>query len=153
MTVTFVNRTGCSFPPAAVRRAVQETVRALKVLRLWRRKHYAVAVVFVPPGESARWNRRYRRRAKAANVLSFDYGTMGEVLVAPAVVRREGRQPLGAALLEHIVHGVIHLAGVHHERSARLRAVSDQIEAEALRRVVRSGGRQPRREQPCVTFP
>jgi probable rRNA maturation factor len=78
----------------------------------------------VGPAESRALNRRYRKKDKPTNVLSFPYGdpgVLGDVVICAAVVAREareqGKQP--AAHWAHmVVHGVLHLLGFDHIRAA-----------------------------------
>lgn len=80
-------------------------------------------------------NRRYRGKDKPTNVLSFPAlphamapGTgprpLGDVVICPAVLRREAREQ-GKAERAHwahlVVHGALHLAGYDHEVDADAR--------------------------------
>jgi len=74
-------------------------------------------------------NRRYRGKDKPTNVLSFPAPLhpvaggagarpLGDVVICPAVLRREAREQ-GKAQRAHwahlVVHGTLHLAGYDHE--------------------------------------
>jgi probable rRNA maturation factor len=71
-------------------------------------------------------NRRYRGKDKPTNVLSFPATPardvrprpLGDVLICPAVLRREARAQ-GKSEQAHwahlVVHGTLHLAGYDHE--------------------------------------
>jgi probable rRNA maturation factor len=85
-----------------------------------------LAVRLVPPSESRRLNRDYRGKDAPTNVLSFPSTIagavrprpLGDVVICPAVLRREAREQ-GKAERAHwahlMVHGVLHLAGYDHE--------------------------------------
>lgn len=101
-------------------------------LRARRRLHLTgrIAVTIVPPTISRKLNKQYRRRDRPTNVLSFDYRhekiqadypLEGEVLLCPAVIRREARtyeQTYRHRLRLLLEHGLIHLLGLDHASAA-----------------------------------
>ena len=96
-----------------------------------------VTLRYVGAVEARRVNREYRKRDYATNVLSFPYGAPGraahgDILLCAPVVAREAREQ-GKALEAHhahlVVHGVLHLRGYDHEKSA-----ADARRMEALER-------------------
>lgn len=94
-----------------------------------RRLPASIAIVGVAAKESAAFNRRYRRKNKATNVLSFRYSKeYGEIILCPVVIRREAKaqgHSYKYQMTWMILHGMIHLAGVHHEAS---RADAERVE-------------------------
>jgi probable rRNA maturation factor len=87
-------------------------------------------------GDSAvrRLNRDFRGKDKPTNVLSFPAGSspaprgapvvLGDVVIAYRTVAREAAaqgKAVGDHLLHLVVHGVLHLLGYDHERSAAAR--------------------------------
>lgn len=80
----------------------------------------AVCLVFIDEKESGKLNQRYRGRAGATNVLSFKSlikGELGDILICPAIAKREAR---GAGIRADewlgglFVHGLLHLLGFSH---------------------------------------
>ncbi len=113
-------------------------IKRLLPLALRRRLPRIVAVVEISERESRRINRVLRNRNASANVLSLRYGSdYGEILVCPAVIRREAaaqKESYAFQTTRMVVHGMVHLAGLHHEASERaLRR------AEGLERKIMSG--------------
>lgn len=104
-----------------------------------------LAVRLVPPAESRRLNRRYRGKDKPTNVLSFPATVSGEVrprplgdvVICPAVLRREAREQ-GKTVRAHwahlLVHGVLHLVGYDHEADDEARRM-ERREIAVLRRL------------------
>lgn len=78
----------------------------------------------VGPAESRSLNRRYRKKDKPTNVLSFPSeapGVLGDLVICAAVVIREAREQgkRPAAHWAHmVVHGVLHLVGFDHIRAS-----------------------------------
>ena len=98
-------------------------------IRKWARavlpRAFTVTVRYVGQAEGRRLNRAYRSRDHATNVLSFVYAARplaGDIVICAPVVAREARAQ-GKALAAHhahlIVHGLLHLRGYDHEKSAR----------------------------------
>ncbi|MCL4524619.1 MAG: rRNA maturation RNase YbeY [Acidobacteria bacterium] len=97
-----------------------------------------VSICLVSDAEMARLNKKYRRKNKATDVLSFPAGTnsrknsvtpmnavlkpgatfLGDIAIAPAVARRNAKK-FGRTLPDElrilILHGVLHLMGYDHE--------------------------------------
>ena len=101
-----------------------------------------ILVVSVAEKESQRINRQYRNKDKAANVLSFRYSdAYGEILVCPAVIRREARaqgHTFHYQMTWYILHGMIHLAGMHHEQSRAAAEKVHRLEQRILAKIKRS---------------
>ena len=92
-------------------------------------------------------NRKFRKKDKVTDVLSFPLGedaltgytsvrTLVDLFIcmpyARAVARREG-MPIKRKLQWLIVHGVLHLLGYDHEDSAKEAAVMERLEQKILR--------------------
>jgi len=126
---------------------VQRASRAAHIpsdatLRKWARAagiEGIVTVRYVGAAESRRLNRRFRGKDYATNVLSFPYSAKpleGDLVICAPVVAREAREQ-GKALRAHhahmLVHGLLHLAGLDHERAreaARMEGRERRILAE-----------------------
>jgi len=99
-----------------------------------------VTLRIVGEAEGRRLNARYRRRARATNVLAFAYEPAprlaGDIVLCAPVMRREARAQ-GKALDAHCahlgVHGMLHLQGYDHHRD------SDARRMERLETVILAG--------------
>jgi len=88
-----------------------------------------IAVQVVTPAASRRLNHRYRGKDSPTNVLSFPAAAppgarprpLGDIVICPAVLKREAREQ-GKAERAHwahlVVHGTLHLVGYDHENDA-----------------------------------
>jgi probable rRNA maturation factor len=91
-----------------------------------------VTVALVPDKRIQELNRTFRGMDKATDVLSFpadEPGTLGDVVIARGVARRQAREAghdLPTELRVLALHGFLHLLGYDHEhdggRMARLEA-------------------------------
>jgi rRNA maturation RNase YbeY len=90
-----------------------------------------VSVLFVGDGAMRTLNRRYRKRDRTTDVLSFSFregggmpvrpAMLGDIVIAVPVAERQAREDgetLTRSLDRLLVHGLLHLLGYDHERSA-----------------------------------
>ncbi len=95
-----------------------------------------IRVIPVSSARSQVLNRVYRGRSKAANVLSFRYGKeYGEIIICPEVIRREARRAgrdMRFQTARMVLHGMIHLSGLHHEESQGADERTLRLEARLL---------------------
>ena len=121
---------------------------ALRLLQLTGQREGELSILLVNDQEMQDLNRRYRQRDQATNVLSFpmreadapDSGLLGDIVISADTARREARElkvPLGQRLSWLLIHGLLHLLGLDHERSP----------AEAIRMADQERGLQQRLQQ------
>jgi probable rRNA maturation factor len=99
-----------------------------RTLREWARKALVrdaqVTLRYVAEAEARRLNREFRGKDYATNVLTFVYGDAplaGDIVICAPVVAREAREQGKDVRAHHahlLVHGLLHLQGLDHERSA-----------------------------------
>jgi len=89
-----------------------------------------LSVVLVSDREMRRLNRRYRGRDRTTDVLAFAQregdggapeGVLGDVVVSIDTARRQAAErghTVGREVDRLLVHGLLHLLGYDHERSA-----------------------------------
>ncbi len=141
-------------PPAA-------RLRAWARAALGPRTRAEITVRLVGAAEGRRLNRAYRGRDRATNVLSFAYAPppprgghlvlrgghlvprgghpvlCGDLVLCQPVIAREARaqgKPLAAHYAHMVVHGVLHLRGLDHQR-AREAARMERAECRILNRL------------------
>lgn len=108
-----------------------------------------ISVVSVSEKESAALNRRYRKKDKATNVLSFRYSkAYGEIIVCPPVIRSEAKKRGNVfhyQMTWRILHGMIHLSGLHHEKSEAAEKKFSRTEQKILARIFNGAPRHHHR--------
>ena len=120
---------------------IAQNVRPLLPEALKKKLPETVAVVLIDAKTSARLNLIYREKRKSTNVLSFYYdATYGELLICAAVVKAEAKAEGNSyeyQMTWMIVHGMLHLAGLHHEKSEAMEEKAERIESVILKKLVK----------------
>ncbi|OGZ98434.1 MAG: rRNA maturation RNase YbeY [Candidatus Sungbacteria bacterium RIFCSPHIGHO2_02_FULL_47_11] len=116
---------------------VQTLVKLLPVA-LRKKLPREVVVVHIGEKDSRRLNRRYRKKNRSTNVLSLRYGPdYGEILVCPTVIRQEAKRssvPYKYQMTKMVVHAMVHLAGIHHEKSRNMSRRFERLEQRILKK-------------------
>lgn len=107
-----------------------------------------VSIALVGDVTMARLNRQYRHKAGVTDVLSFpqesgglpsgDRTLLGEIIIDYSQVVRQAKKyhkPVAAELALLVIHGIIHLLGHDHERSAREAKQFDVWHAKLLKQL------------------
>jgi probable rRNA maturation factor len=98
---------------------------AKKVLSGENRRTENLSLAFVSKAEIKKLNKKFRRKNKATDVLSFglkEKGYLGEVIICPEVVKENAKKygnTFKIELIKIFIHGVLHLLGYDHERSKK----------------------------------
>ena len=107
-----------------------------------------LSVVLVSDRQMRTLNMRYRRKDRPTDVLAFPMregrftrfrgALLGDVVISMQTAQQQAAE-LGHGLFDEVVrllvHGVLHLLGYDHERSARDAAVMARKEKAILRRI------------------
>ena len=97
---------------------------AVKVLNQEKKRKLDLSVAFINYSEIKRLNKKYRKKNKATDVLSFLYDDSGEIVVCPQEVRKNVKifkSYFKKELARVLIHGILHLLGYDHEKN-RIRA-------------------------------
>lgn len=98
---------------------------AKKVLKGENKGTEHVSIAFVTPQEIHTLNKKYRKKDKPTDVLSFEKVSAfkdehSEVVICPFVVRdmaKDSLLPLKKELAKTLIHGLLHVLGYDHELS------------------------------------
>jgi len=80
---------------------------AKKVLKGENREETDLSIAFVDKKRIKELNKKYRKKDKATDVLSFGEG-LNEVVICPAMIKNKKN------LAEILIHGILHLLGYEH---------------------------------------
>ena len=96
---------------------------AKKVLSGENRGTETVSLAFVGKEEIKKLNKKFRKKNKATDVLSFDLNGkdfLGEIVICPEIVKENAKKygvSIKQEMLKVFVHGILHLCGYDHEKS------------------------------------
>jgi probable rRNA maturation factor len=122
----------------------------IEAIPLRRKRREDLNIVIVDAEEGRRYNRQFRGKDYATNVLSFPYEPLpgekttllGDLVICAPVVAREAREQ-GKRVRAHYahltVHGVLHLLGYDHQ----VEAEAQKMEALERRVLARLGIADP----------
>jgi probable rRNA maturation factor len=100
---------------------------AKKVLKGENRGTESLSIAFVSPAEIQKLNKKYRKKDKPTDVLSFERVSHFkeeplEVILCPEIIRenaKESKLSLKKEMANMLVHGILHTFGYDHERSEK----------------------------------
>jgi probable rRNA maturation factor len=140
MTATLFLRNDAGRRGVPLRQSFERWISAVPGLR--RRRKVEINLLIVGTREGRRFNREFRGRDYATNVLSFRHeplrgqeaSLLGELVICAPVVAREATEQ-GKRLPDHYahltIHGVLHLLGHDHETKSEAERM-EQIERQIL---------------------
>ena len=122
--------------------------RAEQLLALCQASDQNLSILLVDDEEMTAMNSRYRGKNVPTNVLSFPFldgadaslsalpvKELGDIVISIDTAQREAvayRQTLSTRIIWLLTHGLLHLMGYDHERSAEDAALMEEKEAELL---------------------
>ncbi len=67
-------------------------------------------------------NKRYRKKNKTTDILSFLYNGLGEIIICPQQVKKNAKrfgEVFKKELTRVLIHGILHLLGYDHEKTEK----------------------------------
>jgi probable rRNA maturation factor len=83
-------------------------------------KDYSLSIAYVSEKKSRELNKKYRKKDKPTNILSFALRKdLGELILCPAVIKKEVKEKKFDKTFHELVgflviHGMLHLKGLRH---------------------------------------
>jgi probable rRNA maturation factor len=81
-----------------------------------------LSVVSVGPERMKTLNKKYRKKNKVTDVLSFPYDGSGEIVLCPKEIKKNAKKfksGFKKELARALIHGILHLFGYEHEISKK----------------------------------
>ncbi len=114
---------------------------AKKVLKGENRERENISIAFVNSAEIKKLNKKYRKKNKPTDVLSFGEvlgfksaspvglwpRDLAEVVICPEIVKKNGEK-----LEKMLVHGILHILGYDHEKSEKDAEIMQEKQAKYL---------------------
>jgi probable rRNA maturation factor len=94
---------------------------AAKVLKAEKKRISELSIALVGQKLIKKLNRKYRRKNKATDVLSFS-GELNEIVICPKEVKKNAERfnsIFEKELAQVLIHGVLHLLGYDHEATKK----------------------------------
>jgi len=85
------------------------------------KKAQDLSIALVKKEEIRKLNVKYRQKDKPTDVLSFSYGSSGEVVICPDIVKENAkkyRNVFKEELARVLIHGILHILGYNHREMA-----------------------------------
>lgn len=87
-----------------------------------RKKTTELSISFASQTEIKKLNNKYRKKNRPTDILSFTYKNSGEIVICPAVVKKNAKKfntSFKKELNRVLIHGVLHVLGYDHERNKK----------------------------------
>ncbi|HUK42747.1 MAG TPA: rRNA maturation RNase YbeY [Candidatus Acidoferrales bacterium] len=120
------------------------------VLALLKQDDAELSVALVGNAEIRKLNARFRKKDYSTDVLSFpaaegiisDFRLLGDVVISVDKAKEQARErsrTLDEEMITLLIHGVLHLLGYDHERSAKDARIMTRLEKRIYRRLCERG--------------
>jgi metalloprotein, YbeY/UPF0054 family len=97
-------------------RSVANIARA--ILKILKKKKSKLEIIFLSDPAIKIVNKKYKQSNRATDVLSFDLGSCGQILISSDMALRNSRAfntSLEEELVLYVIHGILHLFGYDDE--------------------------------------
>ncbi|MDP3730257.1 MAG: rRNA maturation RNase YbeY [Candidatus Omnitrophota bacterium] len=92
---------------------------ARSILKILKKEDTELEIVFLSDTAIRPVNKKYKHSGRATDVLSFDLGSCGQILISSDMALRNSRifnTPLEKELVLYVIHGILHLSGYDDEK-------------------------------------
>ncbi|MFA6190555.1 MAG: rRNA maturation RNase YbeY [Candidatus Staskawiczbacteria bacterium] len=145
MKIEINNLTGHPILSRAVDKKIFSTVAKI-VLKGENRKTETLSLAFVSKSEIKKLNKKFRKKNKATDVLSFELDVpfgfaqgknkfLGEIIICPEVVRDNAKKyniSVKQEMTKMLIHGILHLCGYDHEKSKKDEKIMEEKQEKYL---------------------
>ena len=93
-----------------------------KVLQGEKTKEKNLSIALVGQGRMREINKKYRKKNRATDVLSFPNNGLGEIILCLREIKKNAKKenlPFEKELAQVLIHGILHLLGYDHEKTEK----------------------------------
>ncbi|MCK4473993.1 rRNA maturation RNase YbeY [Candidatus Parcubacteria bacterium] len=93
-----------------------------KVLQGEKTKEKNLSIALVGQGRMREINKKYRKKNRATDVLSFPDNGLGEIIICLREIKKNAKKDgfsFEKELTQVLIHGILHLLGYDHEKSEK----------------------------------
>jgi len=111
---------------------------AKKVLIGENKEKLELSIVLVGQARIRKLNKKYRRKNRATDVLSFAYDNSGEIVICLPEVKKNAKKLKSVfrkELAKVLIHGILHLLGYDHEKSEKAAKEMEEKQEHYLRKI------------------
>jgi probable rRNA maturation factor len=123
---------------------------AIKILELVEQSQAELSVALVNNAKIRELNATFRKKDQPTDVLSFPAGKelpkgvrlLGDVVISVEKARKQAKEKgrtLNEEMVTLLIHGVVHLLGYDHERSAKDARIMSRLEERIYRALCEQG--------------
>ena len=126
MKFEIINNTNRRVPGAHIEKSISYITKKMKSkYKLELNKNQSVVLAFISVPAMKKMNKQFRNKNKVTDILSFDPiepDSLGELVICYDQIKKQAKEHSLAIKFEldyMIIHGILHLLGFDHEKSAK----------------------------------
>ena len=113
---------------------------AKKVLDGEKAKTKDLSIAFVGSVRIKELNKKYRKKNRPTDVLSFSYDNSREIVICPQIIKKNAKRfgsKFKTELIRVLIHGILHLLGYDHEKSVKDAKIMEERQNLYLKKLVK----------------
>lgn len=127
MTIEIINLAPKKFNQNKIKKIVQKITKKIKL------PFSDLSIAFVTESEIKKLNKKYRKKNKVTDVLSFNYKDSGEIVICFKQAEKQvqkARHSTAKELTTLLIHAILHLKGYDHEKNKKQAMIMQKQEQE-----------------------
>lgn len=130
MTIEINNLTLKKFNQNKIKEVIRKITKKIKL------PFSDLGIAFVTESEIKKLNKKYRKKNRVTDVLSFNYKDSGEIVICLKQTEKQAKKAkrsIAKELTILLIHAILHLKGYDHEKNERQTEIMQKQEQEILK--------------------